>query len=67
MDQIYRSRPLRDYGWLSIHGGLTTMGGASAPGLGGGGHCDSLEREREGHRGFSAMTPFEGGATEMAT
>jgi hypothetical protein len=46
MDQIYRSRPLRDYGWLSIHGGLTTMGRRERSRARGGGHCDSLERER---------------------
>jgi hypothetical protein len=67
MDQIYRSRPLRDYGWLSIHGGLTTMGRRERSRARGGGGIVIAWREREGHRGFSAMTPLKGGATEMAT
>jgi hypothetical protein len=42
MDWIYGSR---DHGWLSVHGGLVTMGRRGPLGLGG--RRDCLERERE--------------------
>jgi hypothetical protein len=65
MDWIYGSR---DHGWLSVHGGLVTMGRRGPLGLGG--RRDCLERERERERRsskFSPMAPLGGGATEMAT
>jgi hypothetical protein len=63
MDRVYRSR---DHSWLSIHGGLTTMGW----------HGRSRAREvvviaqRERERrlsGFSPMAPLGGRGSEMAT
>jgi hypothetical protein len=63
MDRVYVSR---DHGWLSNHGGLTTMGWRGS----------SRAREvivtawRERGRsssGFSPMAPLGGGAVEMAS
>jgi hypothetical protein len=63
MDRVYGSR---DHGWLSVHGGLTTMGRR--------GHSGAREvvmiaqREREKRSsGFSPMASLGVGATEMAT
>jgi hypothetical protein len=63
MDPVYGSR---DHDWLSVHGGLATMGR--------GGRSRAREvvviARREIERrslGFSPMTPLGGGATEMVT
>jgi hypothetical protein len=62
MDRVYRSR---DRSWLSVHGGLATMGQRS--------RSEAQEvivmdrRERERSSGFSPMAPLGGGAAEMAT
>jgi hypothetical protein len=63
MARVYGSR---DHGWLSIHGGLTTMG-----------RCSRFEareviviarRERERRSlGFSPMSPLGGGAMKMTS
>jgi hypothetical protein len=47
MDWIYGSR---DHGWLSVHGGLVTMGRRSPLGLGGRRDCLEREREKGGHQ-----------------
>jgi hypothetical protein len=62
MDWVYGSR---DHDWLSVHGGLTTMGRVR-PLRGLRGRRDRSERERRSS-GFSPITPLGGGAVEMAT
>jgi hypothetical protein len=47
MDRVYGSQY---HSWLSVHGGLTTMG-AGRPLRGSGARRDSSEREREVHQG----------------
>jgi hypothetical protein len=56
MDRVYGSR---DHSWLSVHGGLMTMGAGRLL-RGSGGRRDSSERERERERERS-------GAVEMTT
>jgi hypothetical protein len=63
MGRVYGSR---DHGWLSVHGGLTTMG---RPGRSGAWEVIVIaRRERErSSSGFSLMTPLGGRAAEMTT
>jgi hypothetical protein len=65
MDRVYGSR---DHGWLSVHGGLVTMGQH--------GRSEAQEviviaqRERERERrssGFSSTAPLGDGAAEITT
>jgi hypothetical protein len=62
MDQVYGSR---DHDWLSVRGGLTTMGwrGRSGPRE----IVVISRRKRERSSGFSPMAPLGSGAVEMAT
>jgi hypothetical protein len=68
MCRVYGSR---DHGWLSVHGGLTTMG---RPGRSRAWEVIVIaqrDREREERErrssGFSPMTPLGGRAAEMTT
>jgi hypothetical protein len=68
IDRFYGSR---DHGWLSIHGGLVTMGRRDCSGAREVIVIAQRERERERRRRklseFSPMVPLRGGAVEMAT
>jgi hypothetical protein len=63
MDRVYGSR---DHDWLSIHGGLMTMGRCSRSGARVVVVVAQRERERRSS-GFSPMAPLGGGAAEMIT
>jgi hypothetical protein len=71
-DRVYG---LRDHGWLSVHGGLMTMGRHGRSGVQEIIMIARRERERERERGrrrrrssgFSSIVPLGVGATEIAT
>jgi hypothetical protein len=66
IDRFYGSR---DHGWLSIHGGLVTMGRRDCSGAREVIVIAQRERERRRRKlsEFSPMAPLGGGAVEMAT
>jgi hypothetical protein len=59
MDRACGSR-----GWLSVHGGLTTMGQRSHSGAR---EVVMIARRERSSSGFSPMPPLGGGAAEMTT
>jgi hypothetical protein len=63
MDRVYASR---DHDWLSVHGGLATMGRRGRSGAREVVVIARRKRERWS-LGFSPMAPLGGGAVEIAT
>jgi hypothetical protein len=63
IDQVYGSR---DHGWLSVHGGLVTMGRCGCSGAQKVIVTTWRERERRSS-GFSPIAPLGGGAVKIVT